>query len=159
MKEIMNENRSMKRAVAASAACFCAAVAVYCAGSPVQRQGDTGWQSDHAFRVRAAGTPDAGEKNPAARRAQAKRAAETMARVIALEDFTAQVYSTLDGGTMGHAGVMARVRKEFGGVIASGAVTNEKYDGTGNCAIIYEVRSGNMKQSLAKLRNRISVRQ
>jgi hypothetical protein len=149
----------MKRAVAAVAACACAAATGFCSGAAVQVRGETGWQSDHAFRVRAAGTPDAGEKNPAARRSQARRAAETMARVIALEDFTAQVYSTLDGGTMGHAGVMARVRKEFGGVIASGSVEGEKYDGTGNCAIIYEVKSVSMKQSLAKLRNRISVGQ
>lgn len=139
-------------------ACACAALIGYCSGAPVQRPTDVGWQSDHSFRVRAAGTPDAGEKNPVARKVQAKRAAETMARFIVLEDFTAQVYSTIDEGVMAHGEVMARVRKNFGRYISSGSVVSEKYGGDGSCAIIYEIKSTHLKQSLAKLRNQISVR-
>ncbi len=139
-------------------AAACAVLAGYCATAPVAGPGETGWQSDHAFRVRAAGTPDAGEKSLAARRAQARRAARTMARYIALEDFTAQVYNALDAGTATHAEVMARVRKDFGSAIAAGSAVSEKYHGDGSCAIIYEIQSPHLKQNLATLRNGLVVR-
>lgn len=139
-------------------AAACALLTAYCATAPVAGPGETGWQSDHAFRVRAAGTPDAGEKSPAARKLQAKRAAITMAKYIALEDFTAQVYTALDDDTARHADVMARVRKDFGSAIAAGSAVSEKYHGDGSCAIIYEVQSPHLKQYLAKLRNGLMVR-
>ncbi len=136
----------------------CILLQLLCSSVEVPPAGETGWQSSDAFRVRAAGTPDAGEKNPLRRKAQARRAALIMARNIVLESFTAHIRGDISDPEMSYGKILKYVRDEFQDIASKGDVITENYDRGGGCLILYEARSEHLRQSLAKLRNRLMVK-
>ena len=139
----------------------CLLLPLFCTTVAVVPPGETGWQSNDAFRVRAAGTPNAGEKNPFRKKAQARRAALIMSRIIVMESFTAQVLGDISDPEYpekSYKWVLKYVKEEFQDIVSKGDVITEKYNRTGACLILYEVKSEHLRQSLAKLRNSLMVK-
>lgn len=127
-----------------------------CASMPeVRNNRDTGWISDDAFRVRAAGTAKYETADLHARKQQALQSAVLMARVIVYEELSAVIAD--DVKRLSRKEIIRRLKNEFDGYVKDGRAVDVNCDDEGICAIIFEIRGERIKQKFFALRNRLMM--
>jgi len=106
-----------------------------------------GWVTDDIYRISVKGIAPRSERDTAARKHSARRAAIMNARFKILKQF--KKYSIESGKKMGipQSSSCANIVKAS---IKSGTVIYQEYDSYDNCRIIYEVRSRGLRQNVIK---------